>query len=170
MSRTNFDDQHFSNWLDREIRSLASAEPIATPSVVTVEEAPRSLFGLPKAIAAASAMLVLALGGGAVLAGRTVGTANSCSTAAATSSETIENSCATPAASPSATATPTPTATATPSATPSASPSAAANHGALVSAAAHSCPKGAGGIHGKCVSAVARGTASAGSPSPSGTS
>ena len=163
MTDKNFDDGHFSRWLDRELPSLASAEPIATPSVVTVEGASPRLFGLPKAIAAASAMLVLALGGGAVLAGRTVGTANSCSTAAVSSSETIETACASPTATPSSSATATPTS----SATPSASPNSSNAHGKAVSAAAHSCPKGAGGVHGKCVSAVARGTASAGSPSPS---
>ena len=30
------------------------------------------------------------------------------------------------------------------------------NHGALVSAAAHTCPHGPGGVHGECVSDVAQ--------------
>ncbi len=30
------------------------------------------------------------------------------------------------------------------------------NHGALVSAAAHACPQGPGGVHGECVSDVAQ--------------
>jgi hypothetical protein len=30
------------------------------------------------------------------------------------------------------------------------------NHGAVVSAAAHACPRGPGGVHGECVSDVAQ--------------
>ncbi len=44
------------------------------------------------------------------------------------------------------------------SADASASPS--PNHGQAVSNAAHTCPKGAGGVHGSCVSAVAHGSPS----------
>lgn len=154
-------DDAFAAWLDRRFRSMTTVHR-AVPPVLVVDDRRPAFFGARKA-SAAFAALVLGLGAGSALLAHPTGTnlpGVACASAAA-HSDTVAAACATP--TPSATA----SATATPVVLTTGSPSADADaHGDAVSAAAHNCPKGAGGVHGKCVSAVANGTSTA-TPSPS---
>ena len=95
-------------------------------------------------IASAATLLTLGAGGSVIFASPVSSSSDDTSISA---DETL---------TPTPTASETPSDTPAPTDTPSPTPTAGSNHGALVSAAAHSCPRGAGGVHGKCVSAVAR--------------
>jgi hypothetical protein len=150
-------DDRIAEWLDNELPRAARSYGESKPPL-WLPDAPARRGGLRPALAAAAVLAFGLVGGGGTLLIRAASSSQpaACSNS---QSEVVENSCATgsPTASPSPSASASPTAepTATPGTSPSPSPS-FDNHGAAVSNAAHTCPTGSGGVHGQCVSAVAK--------------
>ena len=136
-----------SDWLDSELPRVAKSIEVGPAPVWLADSVPSPRRNV-RALVIAGAMLVVGLAGGSsVVMTQLAGTHPTPNATPASTTPTPDES-------------PTPLAltTATPTPSPSESPG-SSNHGSVVSAAAHSCPHGAGGVHGKCVSAVAQSNA-----------
>jgi hypothetical protein len=149
-----------SDWLDSELPRVAKSIEVGPPPMWLADDAP-ARRGMRMSLVGAAMLLIGLVGGSSVIVTQ-LASSHPSPPAQLTS---------TPTPSPSDTSSPTPTATPTATATPSGSPS-SQNHGAIVSAAAHNCPHGPNGVHGKCVSAVAQSDAGKpdATPSPTPTS
>lgn len=146
------------SWIDQEMSHTLGGFLAATPpKAAWANPTGSSRWGLR--LASGGAGTALALAGCVMAAAMGVAAATGNSTAAqncALSPAPIHGTCTSTAAQTLASSSASASATAEPSDSASADSNA---HGVAVSTAAHNCPTGPGGVHGKCVSAVAQGNA-----------